>query len=148
MPTTITIPDCPVCQKPMIDNSAAKQKNPRSPDWKCSDRNCKFQLNKETGNYVVSEYITSLWNDVPQAAGNPVQRNFRPSGGNPAIERAVAHKDDSIKMAGSARDAVLIVVNLYPELKTDMNISKEDAIQQKIKEWRTWLLDNIYNVPF
>ena len=86
---------------------------------------------------------------APNSVINTPQRNSVPYKANPVIERAVAHKDDSIKMAGSARDAVLLTTTFYPELALDGNdLAKEELIQEKIKEWRTWLLDNIYNVPF
>ena len=55
-----------------------------------------------------------------------------------SISNFAARKEDSIKLAGSARDATLIVVNFYPELATAQN--KEILIKQKWDEWRSYFL--------
>lgn len=52
---------CPVCGKPM--NPQLEKRNPNSPDWKCSDKNCKFQFDKESKKWVPSQFITGLWNE-------------------------------------------------------------------------------------
>lgn len=48
---------CPVCQSPMIRQT--EKKNELAPDWKCSNRNCKFTF--KGGKWVASKYITGVW---------------------------------------------------------------------------------------
>lgn len=48
------------------------------------------------------------------------------------------NKEMSIKMAGSARDATLIVTAFYPELANESN--KEDKIKAKWLEWKEYFL--------
>ena len=55
-----------------------------------------------------------------------------------AISGSMDRKENAIALSGSQRDAVLIVVNLYPELATAEN--KDVAIKAKIKAIRAWLL--------
>ena len=169
MPTTMIIPDCPACSKPMVPNTAGKQRNPKAPDWKCSDQNCKFQKNKSTGEYTIpSEYITSIWDDVPNQAKNPPQANSTPYRANQQamgqrkefqntmdykanqIANAQKAKEDSMRIYASGRDAVLITTALYPELSLGTNdLSKEDLIHEKIKEWQNRLANSIYaDKPF
>jgi len=40
---------CPVCNAPMIYQENLS--HPKAPNWKCSDRKCKFSFNKETGKW-------------------------------------------------------------------------------------------------
>ena len=54
------------------------------------------------------------------------------------IRESMSRKEDSIKIAGSQRDAVLIVVNLYPELKDAPN--KERAIKDEYEKWKAYFL--------
>ena len=56
---------CPVpdCGQPMIRQF--NKKNPKAPDWKCSDKNCKFKKAYD-GGWMKSEFITSVWDDKPQ----------------------------------------------------------------------------------
>lgn len=69
--------NCPVCNRPM--NPVTTKTNPKAPDWKCSDLNCKFQYNKISKVYEPSQYVTAAWNpkvptpsaSVPQAAMTP-----------------------------------------------------------------------------
>lgn len=52
--------NCPVCNLPMVLQT--DKVNAKAPDWKCSDKNCKFQLDRTTGKYVESKFITGVWN--------------------------------------------------------------------------------------
>jgi len=52
--------NCPVCNGEMYDNTVGK-KNPKAPDFRCKDKNCKFALNKKTGEWEPSEYGTGCW---------------------------------------------------------------------------------------
>lgn len=53
---------CPVpdCGHPMIRQY--NKKNPKAPDWKCSDRNCKFSKAYD-GGWKKSEFITGAWDE-------------------------------------------------------------------------------------
>lgn len=56
-----------------------------------------------------------------------------------SIGRSMDRKENSITLAGTARDATLIVVNLYPELVSVPD--KEEAIKIVWEQWRTWLIE-------
>lgn len=56
---------CPVCQSPMIRQT--QKRNAKAPDWKCSDKNCKFQKAYD-GGWRKSEFITGVW-DEPNTDG-------------------------------------------------------------------------------
>jgi len=59
--------ECPACGGEMWDNRKKKM-NPKSPDYKCKDVNCKFEKNKETGEYNIdSKYVTSVWEEKQKA---------------------------------------------------------------------------------
>lgn len=49
-------------------------------------------------------------------------------------------KEVSIMISGTARDAVLIVTTMYPELANYNEIDKEAAIKEEIIKWRKWLM--------
>mgnify|MGYP001354189359 FL=1 len=60
--------NCPVCNGNMWDNNSPKAKFPKkegAPDFKCKDKDCKYALNRETGEYEESEYTTGVW--LPKA---------------------------------------------------------------------------------
>lgn len=59
---------CPACTLPMVENTAGKAKNPKAPDYKCQDSQCKFDKDPE-GNYTIpSKYTTAIWvNQKPKA---------------------------------------------------------------------------------
>lgn len=70
-----------------------------------------------------------------------------------SIREFQGNKEESIRMAGAQRDAVLIVINLYKEIADDliMTPSEKDAvIKKKIVEWRDYFLSGAFNetVPF
>ena len=56
----VKICEVPNCGHPMIRQY--NKKNPKSPDWKCSDKNCKF-TKQRYGGWVKSEYITGAWDE-------------------------------------------------------------------------------------
>jgi hypothetical protein len=45
------------------------KKNPKGPDFRCSDKECKFSLDKNSGEYVEGEYTTAVW--LPKAKPSP-----------------------------------------------------------------------------
>lgn len=59
------------------------------------------------------------------------------------IKKAQDNKEESIKIASSGRDAVLVVTN-YRELYKDLS---EEDIKEKLIEWRKWCYVNLYDTP-
>lgn len=169
-------PNCPVCGKVMIYNAEGLLRNPKAPTFKCSDRDCKFQFDKIKKSYVLSEYITGVWVDDQGRDKNPPtgqNEPLRASGGTYVkrdsfpkkeikttmdykagqIQKAQDAKEESIKIASSGRDAVLIVTSMYKD-----STFSDEQMKAKITEWRDWMYKNIYtmddatykalNVPF
>lgn len=59
--------NCPVCGGPMYDQSKSKfPQNPGAPDFRCKDKECKYSLNRETGEYEEGEYVTAVWLPKPK----------------------------------------------------------------------------------
>ena len=86
---------CPVCNSEMYDQS--KSKYPRkegSPDFKCRDKDCKWKMDRDTGEWVESEYTTAVWLPKPPApkkpAPRPASKPFPPAraGAAPVTEHA------------------------------------------------------------
>ncbi len=50
---------CPVCGKAMLH--ITEKRNANAPDWKCQDKNCKWQWDKESQGYIKSDFITGTW---------------------------------------------------------------------------------------
>lgn len=63
-----------------------------------------------------------------------------------SVEKSQAVKVDSIKSAGSARDATLIVTTFYPELASYLT-GKEEAIKEKWEYWRKYFYGKL-DEPF
>ncbi len=53
---------CPVCNAKMWSKAESKfPQKETAPDFKCGDKECKFKLNQETGEYEPGEYTTGVW---------------------------------------------------------------------------------------
>ena len=52
--------ECPICAKVMWDNRS-KKLNPKAPDYRCKDPECKYSLNSDTGEYEPGEFTTGVW---------------------------------------------------------------------------------------
>ena len=66
---------CPVCNGEMYDQAKSKfPRKPGSPDFKCKDKECKYSLNKETGEYEPGEYTTGVWLPKPKKVAPIPQR--------------------------------------------------------------------------
>ena len=60
---------CPVCGKTMMPNP--NKTKPLHPDLICSDPECKFQWDKETKQYVTSQWRTGSWlSAMPKTRAN------------------------------------------------------------------------------
>ena len=80
--------NCPVCGGDMWDNAKGKfPKKPGAPDFKCKDKECKFALNRETGQYEPSEYTTGVW--MPKDKKVPVKAVSAPN--KPIIAPVIDH---------------------------------------------------------
>lgn len=138
-------PLCPVCGKEMVANIAGKAKNPKAPDWKCSNRNCKFQWNEQAKNWVVSEYITGIWDEKPEAPnqyGRVAKSAAREV--SESVQTHQAHKDASMQHLAERRDAIQLVIAEMAQ----GGAWTEVLIQERIKFWVKWLHDSIYDPPF
>lgn len=62
-PGSVKICPVPDCGSPMIRQ--LNKKNPKGPDWKCSNKSCKFQK-MIGGGWVKSQFITGVWDDKPE----------------------------------------------------------------------------------
>ena len=62
---------CPCCGKDMYDNREGK-KNPKAPDYRCKDKECKYEFDKVSNEWVQGEYTTAIW--LPK--GTPKDATF------------------------------------------------------------------------
>jgi hypothetical protein len=69
---------CPVpdCGHPMIRQF--NKKNPKAPDWKCSDKNCKFSKAYD-GGWKKSEFITGAWDEPDANKARQADNDFEAS---------------------------------------------------------------------
>ena len=66
---------CPICQKEMwnnMDKKASGEYGAKTPDYKCKDKECKYEFDKVSNQWVASEYVTSVW--LPK--GTPKEHNY------------------------------------------------------------------------
>ena len=95
--------ECPVCGKNMYDQAKSKfPKKPGSPDFKCSDKECKFALNRATGEYEPSQYTTGVW--LPKGQKVPVTAQRTP---NPATSAPVTDHAKKEMLISYAKDIVV-----------------------------------------
>lgn len=121
---------CPVCEQPMIQQT--NKKNPKAPDWKCSDRNCKFQFDKQKGTWVVSEYITGAWDNNYEKPEDKIQR-------------AVNHKDERIDYTGSISGSINIVSAKMGQSMGDQ--WDDEQIKDELFKWHKYFYER-YKAPF
>jgi len=95
-----------------------------------------FELIKE-GNFNKIKY--DKMGERPAWAGKTNQIKEAVAEKNASIGKSMDRKENAITLAGTARDATLIVVNLYPELANVPD--KEEAIKIVWEQWRTWLIE-------
>jgi hypothetical protein len=153
-------PMCPVCGKIMVYNAAGLQRNAKSPTFKCSNQDCKFQLDKKTGNYIISEFITGVWVDEQGKDKNSTTGQNTPQGAlqqprsydsfpkkevktvmdykQRQIGESQSNKNEGIRLSGSCRDATMIVTTFYK----DCTFSDEQ-IKEKILFWRSWFYKDV-----
>lgn len=96
---------CPVCKGEMYDNRENK-KNPKAPDYRCKDKECKFQLDPETKEYISSEYGTGVW--LPRTPPTPKPQT------NPSTQSSTPKSNDmQIKsmLLSYAKDIVVAEIN-------------------------------------
>lgn len=70
---------CPVdpSHGEMYDNRGNK-KNPKGPDFTCKNPSCKWQLDKESGEWIRSVYKTGVWEEKAHALP-PKEQVFKPT---------------------------------------------------------------------
>lgn len=71
---------CPVCGGDMYDNTKNKR-NPSAPDYRCKDKECKYTLNPDTGEYEEGgDYPTGVW--LPKKKPAKQAPATKPANGN------------------------------------------------------------------
>jgi hypothetical protein len=93
----------------MYDQNNSKfPKKPGAPDFKCKNKECKYQQNRETGEWEPSEYVTGVW--VPKAQKAPIKAVSTP---NKPIVAPVAHSNESYKtmVMSYCKDVVVALIN-------------------------------------
>lgn len=94
---------CPVCNGDMWDASKSKfPRKPGSPDFRCKDKDCKYQLNRETGQYEPGEYTTGVW--LPKATKVAVKAVVAPK---TAIPQPVTDHAKKEMLISYAKDIVV-----------------------------------------
>lgn len=66
------------------------------------------------------------------------------------IETAQMRKDESVKIAGTARDATLLTVAMFQKIEVTENESIEELTEQVKtlwQKWRTWLMTEFDQLP-
>jgi len=107
---------CPVCNGDMYDNRTTK-KNPKGPDYRCKDKNCKYQLDQESGEYVESQYGTGVWlkKTTPRAAAPVARPAARP--GAPVVRGPVPEVKREMVMS-YAKDLVVAQIQGGTQINT------------------------------
>lgn len=113
--------------------------------------------NPKTGKIFCADKCWLKGKDVGGGAKNAPQVNFSTQGAFPSrseeIREAQKHKESSMRIMSSGRDAVLIVTTHYPELsiegKTPDGKDRETRIKEMIEYWQNYLYTKIYgDAPF
>lgn len=67
--------NCPVCNSEMWDaNNSKFPKKEGAPDYRCKDKACKWKLDRDSNEWVESEYVTGVWLPKPPTAKKPAPR--------------------------------------------------------------------------
>jgi len=141
---------CPVCGSQMNRILIENKKNPRSPDWKCSDPSCKWKWNAPTGQYVPSPYVTGVWDTLPPQEGKP---SFvpQPVGKQAEIKQMYNQKREDIReMHDAKQDSIMISValNNAVELYSRLFAGKEGINRQDILDtadkFLSWLQEKLF----
>jgi hypothetical protein len=93
---------CPICGKEMYDNRENK-KSPKAPDYRCKNKECKFEFDKVSNEWVAGEYTTAIW--LPK--GTPKEAIFTPKPKEPKKSLLNAY-DSIVKPEEKKKEAELI----------------------------------------
>jgi len=116
---------CPKCGKQAIANT--NKKNPKAPDWKCSDPDCKWK--KINGEWVESEFVTGVWNnDNPEAK---FESELEEDKEDEKWEKIREEKKENIAWLNAKNNAVMLIA-YHPNFK-DLNSQAE--IEAMIEQW-------------
>ena len=105
---------CPCCGKDMYDNREGK-KNPKAPDYRCKDKECKYEFDKVSNEWVQGEYTTAIW--LPK--GTPKEAVFTAKPKEPKKSLLKAF-DDVVKPEEKKKEKELV-----EETEQDMWDGKE-----------------------
>jgi len=133
---------CPVCSNDMFYNGEGLAKNPKAPTYKCTNTACKFSWDKNTGQYIPSEFRTGVWdNQVPQAPNSPqnspqTQNNTQTRYmGQNSSQGQIEPKTDWDKISwGKCKHAYLVEAYKVYVLK-DNGLADLNLIERCAEEW-------------
>ncbi len=129
---------CPACGSAMNYNTAGKQKNPKSADYKCTNVNCKCTYDRASKQMVTGgQYITGLYESqlkemgvaVPNAPAQPVAQPAPAKTATPAgatdWDAVNAKKELGMKQLNALNNACLLVAHGKVELKDLQEIANK-----------------------
>ena len=94
--------------------------------------------------YEKGQYKTLYPPKAPKEGGNPAYRTKLMNDAMERKEKSIgqfqASKEESIKLAGCQRDAVLIVTTM---MQTNKPVWGEAEIKDQIAQWMNWLLNKL-----
>jgi hypothetical protein len=139
---------CPKCGKNMFDKrpgSKFPKTNPKAADWVCSDKECKFQKDKQTGEWMESEYRTGLWEKKEEHKPKPQPKVPTELKNNVATELDITMKANMISLIKNiidnqkanmmVCDEILRVINLMEaERNVDEANMNLDVIADEVKD--------------
>lgn len=135
---------CDVCESVMIYNTQGLAKNPKAPTHKCSNPSCKYQFDKDSGQWVPSEYRTGKW--VKQTPAEKFASQLEESDQQQRIKKGVQEKRDSIKWLNAINNATQIMVAKGEKFKDSESILA--AVHSMAMKMYTWEIpDQVVEKP-
>lgn len=114
----------------MWDNRGNKR-NPKSPDYSCKDKDCRWTKNKKTGDWEASKYPTAMW-ESDMTTGQKSEAHFdnfaktlEGDGKDKEIKRQVYVKVAGAVLSGKAE------FSDDPEAIADVVCKIADAIEKR-----------------
>lgn len=123
--------ECPVCNGGMWDNRK-KKINPKAPDFRCKDEECKYSLNPDTGEYEEGEFTTGVWlKKEVEKVEKEMQRDLKPKVTHPD---KIIHDDNINSMLMSYSKDFVVAQITSGKYETPFGI--EDVINnyEKMKQ--------------
>jgi hypothetical protein len=129
---------CPKCNGEMWDNTNNKT-NPKAPDYRCKNKDCKWQLTKDS-QWILSEYPTALWQNQLSALekfNNDLEKSLNDEKWNEIRKE----KTDNIAWLNAKNNAVELVAHHPYFAHIDNKFLMLEEIKKLTKE--IYLIENI-----